>query len=122
MWIRRHWQSLFALLFVLWLVTDVVLSFAAPQEQMIQITAQKFVYTPAVITVKKGAPVVLALTSLDRDHGFKLPAFGVRADIKPGAVTYVRFVPERTGRFDFACDVFCGSGHEEMSGEIVVVE
>jgi hypothetical protein len=28
--------------------------------------------------------------------------------------------PERAGTFAFHCDVFCGDGHEEMSGRIVV--
>jgi hypothetical protein len=31
--------------------------------------------------------------------------------------TPVRILPDRVGR-----DVFCGSGHEDMSGEIVVVD
>jgi len=28
--------------------------------------------------------------------------------------------PDKLGAFDFNCDVFCGSGHEEMAGRIVV--
>ena len=92
------------------------------QEQVIRVTAKKFEYSPDEITVKKGVPVVLEITSLDRDHGFKLPELGVRADIKPGATTRVRFVPNKTGRFPFQCDVFCGSRHEDMSGELVVVD
>jgi len=85
-------------------------------------TAKKFEYSPNEITVKKGVPVVLEITSLDRDHGFKLREFGVRADIKPGATTRVRIVPTKTGRFPFQCDVFCGTGHEDMSGELIVVD
>jgi len=91
-------------------------------EQVVQITAKRFEYTPNEITLKKGVPVVLEITSLDRDHGFKVPEFGVRADVKPGETTRVRIVPDRTGRFEFRCDVFCGDGHEDMAGEIVVVE
>jgi cytochrome c oxidase subunit 2 len=92
------------------------------QEQVIHLTARKFEYSPSEITVKKGVPVVLEITSLDRDHGFKLRQFGVRADVKPGQITRVRIVPNQAGRFPFECDVFCGSGHEDMSGELVVVE
>lgn len=92
------------------------------QEQVIRMTAKKFEYSPNEITVKKGVPVVLEITSLDRDHGFKLREFGVRADIKSGATTRVRIVPNKTGRFPFQCDVFCGTGHEDMSGELVVVD
>ena len=91
------------------------------QGHVIRVTARRFEYSPKEITVKKDVPVVLEITSLDRDHGFKLREFGIRADIKPGAVTRVRIVPNKTGRFPFECDVFCGSGHEEMTGQIVVV-
>jgi cytochrome c oxidase subunit II len=94
----------------------------AGAEQVVHMTAKKFEYTPSQITLKKGVPVVLEITALDRDHGFKVPALGVRADLKSGQVTRVRIVPDRTGTFEFRCDVFCGSGHEDMSGEIVVVD
>lgn len=91
-------------------------------EQVIHITAKKFEYSPSEITIKKSVPVVLELTSLDRVHGFRLVDFGIRADIKPGEVARVRLVPQQTGRFPFACDVFCGVNHEEISAEIVVVD
>ena len=91
-------------------------------EQVVRMTAKKFEYTPCQITLKKGVAVVLEITALDRDHGFKVPELGVRADLKSGQVTRVRIVPNRTGTFEFRCDVFCGSGHEDMSGEIVVVD
>ena len=94
----------------------------ANAEQVIHLTAKKFEYTPNEITLKKGVPVVLEISSLDRDHGFKVPELGVRADVKPGETTRVRIVPDRAGRFEFHCDVFCGSGHEDMAGEIVVVD
>jgi cytochrome c oxidase subunit II len=95
---------------------------AATTEQVVRMTAKRFEYSPSTITVKKGVPVVLEITSLDRDHGFKLRAFGVRADVKPGTTTQVRFTPDKAGRFEFQCDVFCGTGHEDMAGELVVVE
>jgi cytochrome c oxidase subunit II len=94
----------------------------AAAEQVVHMTAKRFEYTPSQITLKKGVPVVLEVTALDRDHGFKVPELGVRADLKSGQVTRVRIVPDRTGTFEFRCDVFCGSGHEDMSGEIVVVD
>ena len=58
----------------------------------------------------------------DRHHGFKLSEFHVRADIKPGSVEKVRFVPDKTGTFTFICDFFCGDGLEDMTGTLRVVE
>jgi hypothetical protein len=36
--------------------------------------------------------------------------------------TLVRFVPDKVGVIAFFCDIFCGSGHEDMSGTITVVD
>ncbi len=95
---------------------------SAGAEQVIHITAKRFEYVPSEITLRRGAPVVLEITSADRDHGFKVPELGLRADVKPGETTRVRLVPDTIGRFAFRCDVFCGAGHEDMTGELVVVE
>jgi cytochrome c oxidase subunit 2 len=95
---------------------------AAENEQVIQITAKRFEYSPKEITVKKGVPVVLEFTSLDRLHGFNCPGLGIRMDIRPGKANRLRFVPEKVGTFPFHCDNFCGSGHEGMKGTIIVTE
>jgi cytochrome c oxidase subunit II len=99
-----------------------VCSIADEAGQVIKITAKRYEYNPSTITVKKGAPVVLEFTSLDRLHGFNCPALGIRTDIAPGKVTTLRFIPQKTGTFPFHCDIFCGSGHEGMTGTIVVTE
>ncbi len=97
-------------------------TWAVAAEQVIKITAKKFEYNPTEITLKKGAPVVLEFTSLDRLHGFNCPELGVRADIKPGKVARVSLTPQKVGNFEFHCDNFCGSGHADMKGIIHVVE
>ena len=102
-------------------VTAITASSAvAADEPVIQITAKKFEYSLRTLTLKKGVPVVLELTALDRVHGFNLPDFGVRSDVVPGKVTRIRFTPDKTGEFVFFCDLFCGDGHEEMSGVLTV--
>ena len=92
----------------------------ADQPAEITITAMKFVFKPNKITVKQGRPVVLVLTSEDRIHGFKMPDFGIRAEILPYQDTRVTLTPDKVGTFAFLCDVFCGDGHEEMEGELIV--
>ena len=95
---------------------------AQPKEKVIRIDAKRFDYTPGELTLKKGEPVILELTSLDVLMGFNLPDLNLRADIVPGKVTRVRFVPEKAGSFTFLCDIFCGSKHEEMNGRLTVIE
>lgn len=91
-------------------------------DPVVKITAKKFEFDPKTITLRKGVPVVLELTSLDRLHGFSCPELGIRADISPNKTSTIRFVPTRAGKFGFHCDIFCGSGHEQMTGTIVVTE
>lgn len=91
-----------------------------PQERTIRVVAKRFDFTPGEIHLKKDIPVVLELTSLDVVMGFNVPDLGLRADIVPGIPSRVRFTPDKAGEFPFHCDIFCGSGHEDMTGVIAV--
>ena len=95
-------------------------AFAQMQEKVIRIVAKKFEYTPSEITLQKGTPVVLELTTEDVAMGFYAPALNVDVEIVPGKAVRLRLVPEKTGSFDFSCNVFCGDGHEDMGGKIHV--
>ena len=93
---------------------------AAQSPTEIRISAKKFEYHPNKVTAKLGQPVTFVLTSEDRIHGFKMPELGIRADIVPRQETRVALTPDKVGSFAFICDVFCGDGHEEMEGVLVV--
>jgi cytochrome c oxidase subunit II len=113
----RSWaRSLLILLFI----PIRVLAGTEAGEQVIKVTAKKFEFSPSVIAVHLNVPVVLEFTSLDRLHGFAVPDLKLEAEIKPGETTRVRFVPDKLGTFPFRCNRFCGSGHEDMNGQIVV--
>jgi cytochrome c oxidase subunit II len=90
------------------------------EPRVVKISAKRFSFTPAEVHVKKGETVVLELTSLDRVHGFNLPAFKIRKDITPNEVTRVTLTPDKEGNLPFRCDIFCGDGHEDMNGTLVV--
>ena len=93
---------------------------AFAQDKVIRIVAKKFEFIPAEITLEKGVPVMLELTTEDVAMGFSAPDFKVDVEIVPGKVMQVRLVPDNAGTFDFICDVFCGDGHEDMGGKIHV--
>lgn len=93
---------------------------AQTDERIVKVIAQRFSYTPTEISLSIGVPAVLELSSFDIVMGFSMPDFGVRTDVFPGRISRVRFMPDKTGRFVFHCDIFCGSGHEDMAGVIVV--
>ena len=88
--------------------------------KVIKISAKRFVFTPNTLKLKKGQPVTLELTTEDVLMGFNAPDFAMRTDIVPGQTARLRFTPDKAGTFTFLCDVFCGSGHENMNGTLIV--
>ena len=95
---------------------------SAETAKVVQIVAKRYEYSPSEITLKKGIPVLIMIRTEDRSHGFYSPELNLKADILPGKVTTLNFSPQKTGKFDFFCDIFCGSGHENMAGKIIVVD
>jgi len=93
---------------------------AVPRARVVKIVAKRFVFTPATVELKQGEPVVFELTTQDVFMGMNIPDFGVRSDIVPGKTMKLAFTPDKAGTFTFLCDVFCGDGHESMSGTLVV--
>ena len=90
--------------------------------ERVAITARKFDFASREIHVRKGRPVTLVLTTSDFPHGFGIPDFNVRADLVPGRAVEMTFTPNRVGRFVYLCDNFCGEGHGDMTGWLVVTE
>jgi cytochrome c oxidase subunit II len=97
-----------------------VRSRAADNVEIVKITASKFHFTPDRITLAKGQPVTLQLTSADRTHGFMVKPLGIDTDIEPGKTTAITIKPEKAGTYTTICDHYCGLGHNSMKMKIVV--
>ena len=95
---------------------------AGPQPRVIEVVAKKFEFAPGEIRVARGEAVMLQFTAPEVPMGFNLADFNLRADIVPGKVTALPFTADKAGTFTFLCDVFCGTGHEQMQGTITVVD
>lgn len=93
---------------------------AAESAEIVKITASKFHFTPDRITLVKGQPVILQLTSTDRTHGFMVKPLGIDTDIDPGKTTAIAIRPEEAGTYTTICDHYCGFGHNSMKMTIVV--
>jgi cytochrome c oxidase subunit 2 len=90
--------------------------------KVIEITAKKFEFTPNEITLKKGEPVILRLTSTDRVHGFMSKPLKVDTDIAAGKTTDIAVTPDAAGDYTVICDHYCGTGHGNMKMKVSVVE
>jgi cytochrome c oxidase subunit 2 len=98
------------------------LTASQPAPRRIDVTAKKFSFSPSEITLKKGEPVVLVVTSQDVTHGLKFKELNLDTEIKKDATGELAFTPTETGDFVGHCSRFCGSGHGSMTLTVHVTE
>jgi len=88
--------------------------------QVVEITAERFSFTPSEIRVKAGTRLEIRLRSEDTAHGFRIIGTDIDLELaKRGrGVKTVTFEPA-AGRYTFECSQLCGAGHEFMRGVII---
>jgi cytochrome c oxidase subunit 2 len=94
------------------------------QVQMVDVSAERFIFTPSQIKTTVGTTLRIRLRSDDTTHGFRIVGTSTNIEIpKRGRdTTTVDFTPEHAGRYEFQCSKVCGAGHGFMRGVIVVQE
>jgi len=94
-------------------------------DRVIEIVAERFLFTPSEVTMEAGTTVEFQLTSEDTDHGFRIVGPGdtdIDSDIpkRNRGTASVFFTPTEPGDYRFECPRICGAGHLYMSGVIHV--
>ncbi len=84
------------------------------------ITAKQFSFSPDTLEVNKGDKVRLIITSTDVPHGFSIPEYQINERLDPGKPVTIEFTADKEGTFTAFCSVFCGSGHSNMKGKLIV--
>ena len=88
---------------------------------MIEVAASRFAFTPATIEAAVGERIRLVLTSADGVHGVEIKKFNVKKEIpRGGAPVTVDFTATAAGRYPILCSEYCGNGHDDMTGTLVV--
>ena len=92
------------------------------EPRIVEITARRFAFEPAMIEVTVGERVHLVVTSADGVHGLEIKKFKVKKEIPRGGMPVtIEFTASEAGRFPILCSEYCGDDHEEMKGTLVVV-
>jgi cytochrome c oxidase subunit II len=88
----------------------------------IDIVAERFLFTPAEITVDRGTTLEIRLTSEDTDHGFRILDTDIDVTIPKRGRGHVAVVfdAKDAGDYTFECSHVCGAGHSFMRGRIRV--
>ena len=94
---------------------------SAPEPKVFEVTARKFEFEPSQIDVLEGDRVRLIVSSADGVHGVAIKKFKVSKLVpRGGKKVTIDFVAASAGTFPILCSEFCGDGHEEMRGTLVV--
>ena len=88
----------------------------------ILVVAKRFGFEPARVEVKEGERIRLVVSSEDGVHGLEIKKFRVNKKIpRGGDKVTMDFVASAPGEYPILCSEYCGEGHEEMKGALVVV-
>ena len=93
-----------------------------PEGREVLVTVTEWLYTPSVINARVGEPLTIVLTNDGIiEHEVELPEFGFHLHTPAGASLKGSFVPNKSGTFEFACEL---PGHREagMIGKLIVTE
>src|SRR6266545_3421680 len=69
---------------------------SAPQPVQVNIKARRFEFDPHTITLQKGRPAKLIITSEDVDHGFAIDEFDINVRVEAKQTQTVEFTPDRS--------------------------
>lgn len=89
-------------------------------DRIIYLEARRFSFSPDTIIVNQGDKLKIIAKSTDVTHGFALDGFNIDNRIEPAKKNIIEFIADKKGEFTFRCSVYCGSGHENMRGKLVV--
>ena len=88
-------------------------------KQVVEMTAQRYKFTPEEVHVKAGTLVTLKITALDGTHGFAMSDFGIDVSLPEKHMVTVQFYVPQKGEHSFSCSHLCGIGHFGMNGTLV---
>ncbi len=91
--------------------------------QDVTVHVSQFKFTPDPIIVSKGNKVRVHLWSDDVAHGFSVPDLNIiSGEVPPGKEVIVEFMADKSGEYMIKCSVYCGNGHKDMKGTLIIEE
>ncbi|MBF0383203.1 MAG: cytochrome C oxidase subunit II [Magnetococcales bacterium] len=73
-----------------------------------------------ILELEQGKSYRLHMSSLDYQHGFSLQPVNINLQILPQYETVITLTPSRAGEYGIVCNEYCGVGHHQMLGKIIV--
>jgi cytochrome c oxidase subunit 2 len=91
------------------------------EPRVVEVVARRFAFEPSLVTVGVGERVRLVVTSADGVHGLEIKQFKVKKEVpRGGQPVVIEFTASEPGEFPVLCSEYCGNGHGEMKGVLIV--
>ena len=90
------------------------------EPRIIDITVRRYAFEPAEVEVMAGESVRFVVKSGDGLHGFSVPKLKIKKEIPRGETVTIDFTAKAAGEYPILCSEFCGDGHEDMKGMLIV--
>ncbi|MFP8953753.1 cytochrome c oxidase subunit II [Natrialbaceae archaeon A-arb3/5] len=84
------------------------------------VVAMTFIFQPDPIEVPADSEVTFYLTSRDVIHSFTVVGTNTNTMVIPGEVSAMTVEFDEPGEYGVVCNEYCGSGHHDMEGLLVV--
>jgi cytochrome c oxidase subunit 2 len=87
----------------------------------INIEATNFDFIQTGPQINKGDKVRITFTVTEGTHSLVLSGYNIEfTPMGPGKTESQTFVADKSGTFDYRCNNYCGAGHMDMIGKLVV--
>ena len=121
---RAHrWQflTLFACAAAAFAIGDRPSSAQTTEPRVVEVTARRFAFEPSQIEATVGERLQLVIRSADGVHGVEIKKFKIKKEVpRGGEPVIIDFTATTEGSFPILCSEFCGNGHEDMKGMLIV--
>src|SRR5688572_16727099 len=91
------------------------------EPRIIEITARRFAFEPSEVNATVGERLQLVVRSADGVHGLEIKKMKIKKEVpRGGEPVTIDFTATTEGSFPILCSEYCGNGHDDMSGMLIV--
>lgn len=121
---RAHvWQflTLFACAAAAFAIGDRPSAAQTEEPRIVEVTARRFAFDPSQIEAAVGERLQLVIRSADGVHGVEIKKLKIKKEIpRGGEPVTIDFTATTEGSFPILCSEYCGNGHDDMAGLLIV--
>ena len=119
----RFWQflALLACAAATFAIGDRPSSAQTAEPRVVEVLARRFAFEPSQIEATVGERLQLVIRSADGGHGVEIKKLKIKQEVpRGGEPVTIDFTATTEGSFPILCSEYCGNGHGDMTGMLIV--